>query len=59
MYALVALVPFILLATVMSLSWWEDRILPAQADPTDASRAAPATPVGPHLTPDPTPLNGR
>ncbi|MWA08250.1 hypothetical protein [Streptomyces sp. BA2] len=47
MYALVALVPFILLATLMSLSWWEDRILPTPADPTDASRTAPTTPGGP------------
>ncbi|MET9785061.1 hypothetical protein [Streptomyces canus] len=39
MYVLIvpASVPFVLLATVMGLSWWEDRILPA----------APAEPVAP------------
>jgi hypothetical protein len=35
MYALVVLVPFVLLATVMGLSWWEDRVLPS-TDPADA-----------------------
>lgn len=31
MYALIipASTPFVLLATVLGLSWWEDRILPA------------------------------
>ena len=33
MYALIvpASTPFVLLATVLGLSWWEDRILPAPA----------------------------
>lgn len=56
MFALVALVPFVLLATVMGLSWWEDRILPP-AGPTGApapcsgnlNDTAPGTP--PHASP--------
>ncbi|WP_030620126.1 hypothetical protein [Streptomyces fulvoviolaceus] len=37
MYALIvpASVPFVLLATVMGLSWWEDHILPT-AEPVEA-----------------------
>ncbi|MER5886728.1 hypothetical protein ABT160_23125 [Streptomyces sp. NPDC001941] len=36
MYALIipAAVPFVLLATVMGLSWWEDRVLPL-AEPAE------------------------
>ncbi|WP_327351515.1 hypothetical protein [Streptomyces sp. NBC_01304] len=44
MYALVLLVPFILLGAVMSLAWWEDRILPPTAA-TEAPAEAPSTPV--------------
>lgn len=40
--------PFVLLAAVMSLSWWEDRILPAPpADPVDAPAEAPFAPTAP------------
>ncbi|WP_157872269.1 MULTISPECIES: hypothetical protein [Streptomyces] len=37
MYALIvpAVAPFVLLATVMGLSWWEDHVLPP-AEPPDA-----------------------
>ncbi|MFG2366399.1 hypothetical protein ACGFY3_32960 [Streptomyces mirabilis] len=42
MYALIvpASTPFVLLATVMGLSWWEDHVLPS-AEPVDV----PAVPV--------------
>ncbi|MFI1355288.1 hypothetical protein ACH4TV_17205 [Streptomyces sp. NPDC020898] len=45
MYALIvpASVPFVLLATVMALSWWEDHVLP----PAEASAEAPFTPAPP------------
>ncbi|MEU7581423.1 hypothetical protein AB0B50_27890 [Streptomyces sp. NPDC041068] len=58
MYALIVLVPFVLLATVMGLSWWEDRILPP-SDPADASFIAPTTSSDPRPAPDPTPLKTR
>ncbi|MCC9707406.1 hypothetical protein E4N62_20250 [Streptomyces sp. MNU76] len=48
MYALIvpASTPFVLLATVMALSWWEDRVLPAPpAESLDAPAAAPFTPA--------------
>ncbi|MGW0821759.1 hypothetical protein [Streptomyces sp. NPDC002845] len=51
MYALIvpASTPFVLLATVLGLSWWEDHILPAPpAGPVEALAEAPftlATPV--------------
>lgn len=51
MYVLIvpAALPFVLLATVMGLSWWEDRILPMP--PTEALAEVPAealfTPVAP------------
>ncbi|MGW7420170.1 hypothetical protein ACWGJB_08905 [Streptomyces sp. NPDC054813] len=43
MYALIvpASTPFVLLATVLGLSWWEDRILP----PAEASGEAPLAPA--------------
>ncbi|GGR39973.1 hypothetical protein FHS38_005498 [Streptomyces netropsis] len=51
MYALIlpALTPFVLLAGVMGLSWWEDHILPP-ADPVkpDEQRHSPVTvPISP------------
>lgn len=58
MYALVALVPFVLLATVMGLSWWEDRILPP-TDPADVSVTAPTTPTAPEQGPNPALPKGR
>ncbi|MGW0843210.1 hypothetical protein ACWD26_24265 [Streptomyces sp. NPDC002787] len=48
MYALIvpALTPFVLLATLMALSWWEDRVLPAPpAEPLDTPAEAPFTPA--------------
>lgn len=53
MYALIVPVstPFVLLATVMGLSWWEDRILPSPpappAEPLEASAEAPFVPAAP------------
>ncbi|MEU5316715.1 hypothetical protein AB0G67_08305 [Streptomyces sp. NPDC021056] len=52
MYVLIvpASVPFVLLATVMGLSWWEDRILPtAPAEPVDPPAKAPFVPAAPAL----------
>lgn len=48
MYALLvpASVPFVLLATVMGLSWWEDHLLPP-AEPVEAPAEAPFTPTAP------------
>ncbi|WP_329115542.1 hypothetical protein [Streptomyces sp. NBC_01465] len=51
MYALVALVPFVLLGTVMGLSWWEDRILP-RPDPAEALTEAPFAPADPAPPPE-------
>ncbi|WP_369250621.1 hypothetical protein [Streptomyces sp. R41] len=48
MYALIvpASTPFVLLATVLGLSWWEDRILPAPpAEPVEAPAEAPFAPA--------------
>ncbi|MER5514331.1 hypothetical protein [Streptomyces sp. NPDC002763] len=51
MYALIvpASTPFVLLATVLGLSWWEDRILPsaepAEPEPAEASGEAPLPPA--------------
>jgi hypothetical protein len=45
MYVLIvpASVPFVLLATVMGLSWWEDHVLPAPpAEPVDTPAEAPS-----------------
>ncbi|GAA3988317.1 hypothetical protein GCM10022232_22150 [Streptomyces plumbiresistens] len=50
MYVLIvpASVPFVLLATVMGLSWWEDHVLPAPpAEPVDTPTEAPFVPVAP------------
>ncbi|WP_328748546.1 hypothetical protein OHT57_23965 [Streptomyces sp. NBC_00285] len=50
MYALIvsASVPFVLLASVMGLSWWEDHILPAApAEPVDTPVEAPSVPAAP------------
>ncbi|MDX2548590.1 hypothetical protein ACOT81_35975 [Streptomyces sp. WI04-05B] len=50
MYVLIVPValPFVLLATVMGLSWWEDRILPVPpAEPAEAPAEAPFAPVAP------------
>ncbi|QDQ09427.1 hypothetical protein [Streptomyces spectabilis] len=46
MYALIvpASAPFVLLATVMGLAWWEDHVLPP-AEPTEAPAEAPNTPA--------------
>lgn len=42
-------VPFVLLATVMGLSWWEDHILPT-AEPVEAP-ITPAAPPGSRNSP--------
>ncbi|MGW3819204.1 hypothetical protein [Streptomyces sp. NPDC005046] len=40
--------PFVLLAAVMGLSWWEDRILPAPpTEPENAPAEAPFAPAAP------------
>lgn len=46
MYTLIvpAVAPFILLATVMGLSWWEDRLLPP-AEPVEPPVETPITPA--------------
>ncbi|WAL98389.1 hypothetical protein [Streptomyces sp. Je 1-369] len=44
MYALIvpASTPFVLLATIMGLAWWEDHVLPpAEADPAETPVGAP------------------
>ncbi|MCD9875395.1 hypothetical protein [Streptomyces guryensis] len=55
MYALIvpASTPFVLLATVLALSWWEDHILPAPpAEPAEAPAEAPFTPSAPAQLPE-------
>ncbi|MDX3380646.1 hypothetical protein PV682_04175 [Streptomyces niveiscabiei] len=50
MYALIvpASTPFVLLAAVMALSWWEDRILPApRIEPAESPAEAPLAPAVP------------
>ena len=50
MYVLIvpASTPFVLLATVMGLSWWEDHVLPAPpAVPVEAPAEAPFVPAAP------------
>ncbi|MEV7884018.1 hypothetical protein ACWD3I_10920 [Streptomyces sp. NPDC002817] len=49
MYVLIvpASVPFVLLATVMGLSWWEDHILPAPRAEQSEAPLAPAVPAHP------------
>ncbi|WP_406170371.1 hypothetical protein [Streptomyces sp. NBC_00996] len=51
MYTLIvpASIPFVLLAVVMALSWWEDRILPP---PVEAPAEAPVTPAAPAQLPE-------
>jgi hypothetical protein len=54
MYALIvpASTPFVLLATVMALSWWEDHILPTPpTEPAEAPAEAPFTPATPARLP--------
>jgi hypothetical protein len=48
MYALIvpASTPFVLLATVMGLSWWEDHVLPS-AEAVEAPAEAPSIPTAP------------
>jgi len=48
MYALIipALLPFILLGTVLGMSWWEDHVLPP-AQPAEALTEAPRAPLAP------------
>ncbi|KFG00919.1 hypothetical protein IQ62_10535 [Streptomyces scabiei] len=56
MYALIlsTSTPFVLLAAVMALSWWEDRILPTPpAEPAEAPTEAPLTPAAPAQFPEP------
>ncbi|MFD0007904.1 hypothetical protein ACFVJ4_36585 [Streptomyces sp. NPDC127178] len=52
MYALIvpASTPFVLLATVMALSWWEDHILPTE--PAEVPAEAPFTPMAPAQLPE-------
>ncbi|MFI1168272.1 hypothetical protein ACH4UM_32970 [Streptomyces sp. NPDC020801] len=55
MYALIvpASTPFVLLATVLALSWWEDHILPTMpVEPAEASAEAPFTPAAPAQLPE-------
>ncbi|MBV1941938.1 hypothetical protein ACFWBR_17660 [Streptomyces sp. NPDC060006] len=50
MYVLIvpASVPFVLLATVMGLSWWEDHVLPAPpAEPVDRPTEVSFVPAAP------------
>jgi len=57
MYVLIvpAALPFVLLATVMGLSWWEDHILPTTpptptpTEPAEAPAEAPLAPAAPVL----------
>ncbi|MFF3457634.1 hypothetical protein ACFYXH_25575 [Streptomyces sp. NPDC002730] len=64
MYALIVpvAVPFVLLGTVMGLSWWEDHVLPPAKEPTEAPAEAPLTPAAPaaiaQLLGTPVPLTG-
>ncbi|GGR86178.1 hypothetical protein GCM10010252_26080 [Streptomyces aureoverticillatus] len=54
MYALIvpAAAPFVLLATVMGLSWWEDHVLPP-AEPAETPGGTPITPAVPAVLPQP------
>jgi hypothetical protein len=57
MYALIVpvLAPFVLLATVMGLSWWEDHVLPPPpplTEPAAAPVEAPFTPAAPAQLPE-------
>ncbi|MET9892862.1 hypothetical protein ABZZ47_22140 [Streptomyces sp. NPDC006465] len=50
MYVLIvpASAPFVLLATVLGLSWWEDRILPSP--PTEPAEALIVIPLAPAVS---------
>jgi hypothetical protein len=55
MYALIVpvLTPFVLLATVLGLSWWEDHVLPPPPiEPAEAPVEAPFTPAAPAQLPE-------
>ena len=54
MYALIvpASTPFVLLATVMALSWWEGHILPPPTESAEAPAEAPFAPVAPAQVPE-------
>ncbi|UGY92351.1 hypothetical protein [Streptomyces gobiensis] len=55
MYALIvpASTPFVLLATVLGMSWWEDHILPTPpTGPVEALAEAPFTPAAPAQLPE-------
>lgn len=54
MYTLIvpAVTPFVLLATVMGLSWWEDRVLPS-AEPAEPPVEPPIVPAAPASLPGP------
>ncbi|WP_369273529.1 hypothetical protein AB5J55_29465 [Streptomyces sp. R11] len=55
MYALIvpASTPFVLLATVMALSWWEDHILPTPpTEPPEAPAEPPFPPAAPAELPE-------
>lgn len=58
MYTLIvpAVTPFVLLATVMGLSWWEDRVLPS-AEPAEPPVEPPIAPAAPASLPRPAGLN--
>ncbi|EDY57761.1 conserved hypothetical protein [Streptomyces sviceus ATCC 29083] len=54
MYALIvpASTPFVLLAVVMALSWWEDHILPTSpTEPAEPPAEAPFPPAAPAQLP--------
>jgi hypothetical protein len=54
-YALIVPVsaPFVLLATVMGLSWWEDHVLPSPpAEPAESPVEAPLAPAAPAQLPE-------
>ncbi|GGL17798.1 hypothetical protein GCM10010094_93340 [Streptomyces flaveus] len=55
MYALIVPVsaPFVLLATVLGLSWWEDHVLPSPpAEPAESPVEAPFAPAAPAQLPE-------
>ncbi|MGW2829607.1 hypothetical protein [Streptomyces sp. NPDC001286] len=55
MYALIvpASTPFVLLAAVMALSWWEDHILPSLPTETESPAEPPLAPAAPAQLPEP------
>jgi hypothetical protein len=55
MYALIVPVsaPFVLLATVLGLSWWEDHVLPSPpAEPAESPVEVPFAPAAPAQLPE-------